>query len=83
MNGALIFNFCLSVAAEGAATEDKHWSGLYSKSLCSLSAADMEKQREAANEDPNTWDRCCLLPARWRATPSDPQDRYGPRNKQT
>ncbi|KAI4824421.1 hypothetical protein KUCAC02_012933 [Chaenocephalus aceratus] len=36
-----------SQAVEGAAVEDQRGSGLYSESVCALSAADVERQREA------------------------------------
>lgn len=66
---------CWSVAAEGSAVEDQRGSGLYPESVCSLSAADLERQREAADEDPHAPDRCCLLPERRRTAPARPQDR--------
>lgn len=68
---------CSSVAVEGAAVEDQRGSGLYPESVCSLSAADLERQREAADEDSHTWDRRSLLPERRRAAPAGPQDRWG------
>lgn len=45
---------CLSVAAEGAAAEDQRGPGLYPEPVCSLSAAHLERQREAADENPHT-----------------------------
>ncbi len=44
---------CWSAAVEGAAAEDERGSGLHPQSVCSLSAADVERQREAADEDPH------------------------------
>lgn len=72
-NLSLIYNW--SVAAEGAAVEDERGSGLYPQSVCSLSAADVERQREAADEDSHTRDRRRLLPERRRTAPAGPQDR--------
>lgn len=47
-------SFSVPVAAEGSAVEDQRGPGLYSESLSSLSAADMERQREAPDEDSHT-----------------------------
>lgn len=63
-----------SIEAEGFASEDQCGTGLYSQSVCSLSAAYLERQWETAAENPHTWNRCCLLPAGWCTAPTGAQN---------